>query len=329
MLPDHVLVAAARAPGGLLDLGELAVLGYGRRRVAEWAASGLLERVVRGLYRVAAAPVPAVQCLHLPVRCLARAGAPKGSALISGEAGLALRAVEGFTLPCRPLVVIDRSRTVRLANPPFDVRYVRLERVPVERVQGLDTTDAAQAVADAALNSAVSDQRLRVAFDDLRSRGLVTLPDLVGRWQEVRHVGARRMLAMAPALEHESEGERVCFGEVFRRVPPAPDSQVVLLGRLRVDFVFLFAALIVEYHGAVHDGQADRDASRTYALERIGYRIVVVTRSMLRHPVDLAHHIHELRRERERLVLEGRLARPPLPAQPPRLTPLRTLVPLG
>ena len=104
---------------------------------------------------------------------------------------------------------------------------------------------------------------------------------------------------------------------------------MVLVEQLRVDFVFLSAALIIEYAGRVHDGQVDRDATRIYALERLGYRVIVVTRSMLRDPAALVAHIHDVRLRRERMIAAGLLARPPLPPQPPRLTPLRTLTPLG
>ena len=90
--------------------------------------------------------------------------------------------------------------------------------------------------------------------------------------------------------------------------PPANDlpyeaatltgAEVVLRGRLRVDFVFLFAALIVEYLGGVHDGRADYDATRNYVLERLGYRSITVTKSMAREGPGLIAHIHTIRRER-------------------------------
>lgn len=329
MLPDRILEAAASAPGGLLDLRDLAALGCDRRRVAEWVAGGALERPARGLVRVAGAPVPPTQPLHIAVRSLAPPARPTAGVLISGEAGLGLREVEGFPLPCRPLALVDRTRTVRRRDVAFDVRYVPLERVVGDEVLGIPTTEPAQALADAALRRELSDRRLRVACDDLRSRGVTTLQELLTQWEVIRHPGARRMLAMAPTLELESEGERWCLEEVFRRAPPLPDCQVVLVGRLRVDFVFLFAALIVEYLGGCHDGRADRDATRTFALERRGYRIFLVTRSMLRHAEEVAEHVHAIRREREQLVLEGRLPLPALPPQPWRLSPLRTLVPLG
>ena len=329
MLPPDVLRAAAAAPGGLLNLARLQQMGHNRERIAAWTRAGLLERLVPGLYRVADAPVPPTQCLHLPLRYLATPGRASPAALISGGAALGLLGVAPFGLPCQPLVLVDRSRTVRLGSAPFRVRRVALDAAGHDRHDGIDVAGAARVLADAALDPRVTDRELRLAVDQLRGRRLVAVAALVACWRRMpRHAGARRLLRLAPALEQESEAERDLYA-LFLRSPPVPDCQVVLRGRLRVDFVFLFAALIVEYLGAVHDGRADHDATRNYAFERLGYRSITVTKSMAREGPGLIEHIHTIRREREQLVLDGRLARPPLPPQPPRLAPLRTTVPLG
>lgn len=330
MLPPAVLQLARRSAGGLLSLPDLASAGYDRRRAAAWARGGLLERVMPGWYRVAGWPVPPEQCLHVPLRYLAGCSTTGPPPLLSGEAALALRGTEGFALPCRPLVLVNQGRRVRLTGAPFTVRHVRLDQQPRERVQGLEVADPARSLADAALSPRTVDRTLRVAVDDLRNRYRLPAADLVARWQaEARHPGARRLLAMSEAFEQDSEGERDAFARLFRCCPPLPDCQVQLTERFRVDFAFLFAALVIEYLGDVHDGQADRDTSRTFALERLGHRVIGVTRSMLRHSGEVVAHIHAVRRDRERLMLEGRLRRPPLPPQPPRLVPLRTLTPSG
>ena len=328
MLPSDVLGAASRAPGGVLSLAELRALGYDRSRVARWVAAGLLGRPLPGLVAVATAPTDPLRDLVVAWRWLGRSSTGRPGAILTGQAGLALLAAEGFEDPGRPRFLVDRTRTVRLPRAWFDVRYVRLERIPHARVRGVDVADPAQLLADAALDPALRDRTLRVAFDDLRRRGLVGLVAALARWSAMpRHRGAQRMAAMAPALEQESEGERDLFALVSRYGPP-PDCQVVVLERLRVDFLYASAAYVLEYYGDVHDGTVDHDASRVFALERAHLRVQVVTRSMLRHPDVLGPHVHDVRRERERLVLAGRL--PPFvpPPQPPRRTPLRTIEPL-
>ena len=259
--------AAAQSADGLLARA-LAAAGWDRRRVAEWVAAGLLVRVGHGQYRAAALPVPALQCLAVPWHRLGGGDASAPKALLTGTAVLALHQAEGFGLPCRPLVLVDRKRSLTATDVPYDVRGVPLAKLAFDSLHGLPCTRLPQAFADAALDPDLPDRQLRVAFDDLRNRGLIAAAEAADAWRGLRHMGARRMLAMAAASEMESEGERECFAEVFAGSLPLPDCQVVVLERLRVDFVFLAAALIVEYYGRVHDTQVDRDATRTYALRR-------------------------------------------------------------
>lgn len=350
VLPDSVLQLARRDPAGLVDSRALAAAGHGPAAVSRWVAAGLLERLAPGVLRVAGAPVPPTQCLHVPLRYLARSGsrqatasddhgpsrpaarpdAGAGDALVTGGAALAAMAVPGFPLPCRPLVLVQHGRRVRLRDAPFDVRQGDLARVTAERWQGVATVDPARALADLAGQSPLGDRPLRQAVYDVVNRLRIPVVDLVASWRGVRHPGATRLRRMADegVFEVESEGEWDLF-RLFRQHPPLPDCQVVVTGWIRVDFVFLFAGLVLEYLGGVHDGRADEDATRVHAVERLGLEVMLVSRSMLRDGAALMAHVHERRRRREELMARGLLPRAPLPVQPPRLTPLRTLVPLG
>ena len=209
------------------------------------------------------------------------------------------------------------------------MRYVELARVPRERHQGVGTADPAQALADIAWSGAPDDRALRVLVDAVRWHLGWSAVRLVGRWKEIGHPGGRHLYAMKGAFAQESEGERDAFAALFADDPYPPDCQVVLLERLRVDFAYLYAGLFMEYLGEPHNTQVDADTTRTFALERPRYRGVGITKSMLRHADLVREHLHGLRLEREQLVGEGRLVLPPLPPQPPRLFPLRTLTPGG
>lgn len=324
MLPTQVVALLRRSPGGLITLRQLQSLGFDRRTVARWLRAGL-EQILPGVYREAGVPVPSTQRLHLPLRYLERPTDREPSALISGEAMLVLAEVEGCVVPELPLALIDRDRRCRLSDAPFRIARVALQAIPRELHRGIATADPAQALADVAWDTDRPDREVRVMVDAVRSSLRIPIVHLVSRWQEIGHPGARRLLRMSPAFEQESEGEREAFATLFPCCPPLPDCQVVLVGSLRVDFVYLSAALVIEYLGEAHDGKADTDATRSFALEGPGYRVISVTRSMLRDPRPTATHIQRLRRDRERLVAEGRLVLPPLPPQPPRLVPLRSL----
>lgn len=326
MLPPEVVALARRSPAGLVTMRQLQALGIDRRKVPRWLGA-VLEQVLPGVYRLAGDPVPAFQSLHAPLSYFGRPADRQPAALISGEAMLALAGVPGCVIPAEPLVLIDRDRRCRLNGAPFHTARVALADVHRERHGGVSTVDAAQALADIAWDPDRSDHELRVLVDAVRWARNIPVTELAARWRRIGHAGARRYLGMLTAFEQESEGERRAFAALFPPFPPLPDCQVVVVGRLRVDFIYLSAALVIEYLGAVHDGKADQDAVRVLAIERPGYRVFIVTRSMLRDLETTAAHIQSVRRDRERLVAEGRLALPPMPTQPPRLTPLRSLRP--
>ncbi|MEE8603663.1 DUF559 domain-containing protein [Euzebya tangerina] len=332
MIPKHVIDAFKADPGRILSAAQLRRVGVNRLVAASWAHDGDTERLLHGIYRLAQGRRPPDQCLHVPVRYLSqRAVEGKDAVAITGGAALALFDAAGFTLPMRPLVLVDRSRSPRTAPEVYRPRRVRMDDVDVWRVRGLPLASPARALADAALPGQLSDPAVRSAVDSLRSARVLRLEEAVEHWRSLPGAGAKRLLDFwsSGAFNQESEGERRLFREVFEPFPPLPDCQVTVHGKLRVDFVFLSAGLIIEYDGSPHDGSADRDASRRYALERLGYRVIVVTKSMLQDPAGLAEFIHGVRRWREQQILKGELVCPALPASELRRTDLHTLAPTG
>lgn len=317
--------AAARfaAGHGVATLTELAAAGWDRFTVAAWAEAGLVDRLLPGLYRCVGAPHTGEQRVAVPLRYLddePRRG--REPARVTGAAALALDGVEGFTVPDRPTVLVEPARRVRLPDPPFLLRRAQVPASDRCRLAGFPAVRAARALADAALDEAVTDKALRVGFDDARWRGRVRLEQFGARMAELRgHRGARRMLAMYDAgdLLMESEGERAAFAALFAAYPPAPARQVWVLPGIRVDFVYLRAALVLEYLGKdAHEGRIEEDAARAWRLRRAGYEILPLTSGLLPQAETLVRDIHRIRREREALAAEGRLLVAPLPPQPRR-----------
>lgn len=313
--------ALLRAGHGLVTRPHLLRAGFPDPRIRAWRRDGLLEAVVpgAGLYRDPGAPVPPEQCAAVPLRYL---GERAPEVRISGQAALALHGLEGFTLPCRPLVLVHGDRRVRLPGAPFDVRRADVASGDRRTVRGLATVGVERALADTGLDDRVPDVRLRVGFDSARRLGLTRVSRLSERLAVLpgRHGGAQRLRAMRDSglLDLESEGERDVWLRVFLPWPPLPSRQVWILPHVRVDFVFLRAALVLEYLGRVHLEQWEADTARTWDIREAGYEILPITAGMAEDPEHVARRMHRIRLEREALADAGRLRVAPLPPQPER-----------
>jgi G:T-mismatch repair DNA endonuclease (very short patch repair protein) len=64
----------------------------------------------------------------------------------------------------------------------------------------------------------------------------------------------------------------------------------------RPDLVYLAYRVVVEYDGQHHwstEGQREHDIARREALERAGWRVIVVTRVGIRRPQDVVRRVHQ------------------------------------
>lgn len=288
---------------------------------------GLLERLIFGVHRDPAQEVPDTQCLHLALRYLEqRRPDHRLPEIIGGTAALGVRGVTTFSLPRPPLVLTHSERRPRKPHDLFTTLRCDLSRVPHEQVRGVTVADVPLALAHAADEPDVTGKQLRLAVDDLRGQRMLDLPAAARQWATMSTRGARRLLQMVADgdFEQESEGERDAFRRLFATHPPAPDCQVWLTPSIRVDFLFIAAALVVEYHGGDHDYTVDKDSTRGWALRNLGCEVIAVTKSMMRDSGGLAAGIHRIRVQREHLIASGHLRPLQVPAQPPRLSPLRT-----
>ena len=331
-IDDRLRDLARRDPHGLLTLTDAARVGASRFAAADACSRGVLVRLAPGLYADADATPPDLQRAAVPQRYLdglrQRLARPTMPSALTDEAAIELRS--GRLTPTTSLVVaLPSGRQVRLSQPPFEVVRRTWEHEGWDLVRGLRCSRTAWALADGAGPAAGRDDRaVRILVDRARNLLGEQVPDLVDRWQAMPARGAQRLLRMARAgaFEQESEGERRAFALLFPDERDRPDCQVVVLGSFRVDFVFLDAALVVEYFGRdAHDGRLEADMTRIQAIEARGYRVIVVTASMLRDPLALSAFIRQLRDRRAELIRRGVLVTPPLPMQPRRLHDLRTL----
>lgn len=330
MLPDAIVDLAARGPTGLFCRKQVLKLGFNDVAIKEWRIARLIERVAPGWYRLAGVVVPPLQCLYLPTAYL-RFKTMTPRAIIGGYGALAGLGVPGFDLPCRPSVMIQHGCRVRVTDPPWSISHAHLSEIPVVNHAGLRLAGPARSLADLHVEE-VGMPDLIAAVDATRNHLRLTQSELIRAWEGMGHPGAQVLLALAKkgVFDTESGGERRVLNQVFTNHPPVPDCQVQVTSRYRVDFAYIFAGLILEYYGEeVHANRVDRDGVRSHELRSLGWDCYVITKSMVHDPVGLAESVHTLRREREQAIIEGRIRRPPLPPQPERRLPLRTLVPLG
>lgn len=302
--------------------------GHDSTQISQWLQAGLLERLLPGWYRDPNDIVPPLQHILVAWAYLATLR-PDSPLVLAGEAALAVGGLD-LPTPAIPLFLVEHGRRVRVPNQPFRTAQRRgLPRKPPDPTR-LVLQPPAPAIADVLTERSLTDDQLRELVYRIMNHFRLSATDLVHAWNHLRPQQVSRLMALVAdgSLQHESPAERSTLLDVLSQHPPAPDCQVWLAPGIRVDFVYLFAALVLEYHGEeAHEGTVDHDSNRAYTLNQLGNETLVITKSMKRDKAGLATYIHQRRREREELFLTGRLRRPPLPAQPGRLVPLRTLHP--
>lgn len=328
--PPEVLQLIRRSPGRVASTRQIGRLGPDRHAVAEWVRAGTLERLAPAWVRLPGDDAPH-QAGHLAVGYLQhhRPGEP---VVLTRRYALST-VVPDMPRPAVPTVLVAAGRRVRVRREPWEVlQREGVDAVPVLTHHGLPVAEPAYALADEAADPRTTEDDLIATIYRVVNATRIPAVALVAAWSRMRHPGASRLLDLTArgVMEHESPAELRLFRDVFAGHPPLPDCQVLLTPSIRVDFAYIFAALIVEYYGEdSHAGRVDEDGSRLFAVRDLGMESIIVTKSVARDPVGLRHHIHRTRREREDLMLRGLLRRPSLPRQPDRLTPLRTLLPGG
>jgi hypothetical protein len=238
-----------------------------RAVVDGWLARGYLEKVHVAVYRLAGTASIPGQKHYAAMR---RAG---DGARISGPSMLAFLGADGFDLmgDDRPFVLIPPGR--RLVNVPFEWLAAPVPDGDAAVLNGsVPGVVPTRALIDAA--GVVGRKRVRVAYDDLRRRGVVHQPGFVERAYQLlgKVPGAKVALEIVASgeLDKESEGER-WLSTIFLPTDPWPLWQVWVLDDVRVDALYPEARLALEYHGRKHhsiDSDRQRDAARAARLTR-------------------------------------------------------------
>lgn len=301
---------------GLVARRQLRSRGVAESTIDAWVQRGVIAPVDRGVYRHPAAPRTDEQTVMAAVlRCGpdARAG---------GWTACALYGLEGSHVALRPWLLIPPERRVRARN--LIVQRSRLEAVDRAVVHGIPATSPRRSIVDAARR--LRGRRLRVAVDDARRRGLMTLEELLDLATALRqHRGAVRIRELfgSGALDQDGEAERwLARALAARDVYPIWSPEV--LPGVFPDAVLPEAALVIECDGAdTHTLPVDRadDASREALLRVTGWHVERASGRELAHdPSKVVDRILTVRRAR---IADGRA----LPSDWQPLTPGRRLRP--
>jgi very-short-patch-repair endonuclease len=212
---------------------------------------------------------------------------PDGAA-ITGPLSLGLLGVDGFS---------DADPFDVLLPPGTRVRGVDFRARPnpspdCNRTLGKLTLAApARCLIDSARPAfGLSDEQLWTGYDSARWRNVLSTHRFLRELERssARDPGAVRWRRMGDerSLRAESPKERG-LDEILRRFDPAPELQVWVLPKRRVDFFWRRIRLAIEYLGKGSHGYEQgrlSDVVRDDELERVGVRSVFVINEDLREP---------------------------------------------
>jgi hypothetical protein len=331
--PPAIAELIRRSPGRVVSTRRiLQETGYDRFAVAEMVKARLLDRLAPAFVRLRDDDAPH-QAGHLAVAYL-RHHRPGSAIRLSGRDALRAGGVDPGPGAVQPLALVERDRRTRIRQARFETsQRVGVAGMACEVRHGLPFAELAVQIADSISALCGDDARRALVYRAL-VRHSPNRVALLATWAIMGdHPGARWLVQQAAlgVLEHDSPAEHDLYTRVFAPHGPLPDCQVWLTDSIRADFAYLYAGLTIERLGeAEHANRVVRDATRAFAVRNLGLESIAVTRGMDRDAAGLAAHIHQTRRHREDLIARGLLVPPTIPVQwTPRLTPLRTLGPLG
>jgi hypothetical protein len=277
------LWALAATRHGLLTTSEIGA-AVGRSGLQQLVRIGHLERVHRGVYRVAGAPLTKLQTVTAVALALEGVVAVRSAAALAG--------VDGFTLDKPEVLISDRTTRSRVFSDDLTVRVHYTNYLPahhVEEVDGIRRTTLARTLCD--ISSIRSVETLGKIVDNCKRRRLVDYDEIAQCREEMRARGRRRTTVIDEVLAARIAGYQI--GEtppedtVIQWVQDAgfePKAQHWTLAngkRRRIDVAVVDDKVAVEYQG--RDGHElavdiERDAEKITDLQLAGWFVVLVSR---------------------------------------------------
>ncbi len=318
MYPQWAAVLGhAEAQYGLVGRDEMRVFHVTDRMIASALDDGLLSRVAPELFRVRG--VPQTERMAIAAAALAVDGA------VSFGAAASLLRLDARTELVPIDVTVDASvqhprlKRVEVATVERSLHPIRLHRFasygePLVVVDGIRCADAARVLVD--LAGRLRPGEFEDVFERARRLGLVTPEALARRFEVIGGRGrkgaakVRELLATTRPgpLDSKLEGRTWRMIRASRLEEPVRQLPVDISARRRYRIDFAWPGLLVaveaegfEWHGSRARWKADK--IRTAALERLGWRVLVVTWDDVTHrPEETLDRIAMALAERARLV---------------------------
>ena len=288
---DPAAAGLAEEQYGVITRQQLLALACSASAIDRALRTGVLQRLHRGVFRVAGAPITAHQA------ALAAVLSAGPSARLSGHAALALLHVRGIPPAPHPFILVPTSR--RTSGRAFARHRDLAPNAHHATIGAIPATTPARALVEAA--TTWRRRRLLDVLDRLRWDSATGSRDVIAAAQVLgpRHPGARlvRSLHADGELDQDSGGER-SLGDVLTDIGLIHRVrwQVWLDPSLRVDCL-IDDRLVLEYDGALaHDGvqRAARDTRRDARIVELGHQVLHVRRADLARPAKLRAEILRL-----------------------------------
>lgn len=275
----------ARKQHNLIRTGQLLMLGFTSDQVAELRRDGVIERIVRGLYRLPGTGGP----LQNAAAALMR----HSGSVASHRTALYLHGLASSTLAKPELTVPGPTATGRTT-------LGTIHRSPIPecdrtRVLGLPATSVARSVVDA--SQCLPEVEVSDLLNVVVARRLARPSDVEMAARRVEaHVGRRGHALLRDVLSHwtddiapESPAEAAILRRIHVEGLPRPVTQYVVNEAdgefvARVDLAWPAERVIREYDSDRFHGpeRAEADELRRRAIESLGWRVGVLTRHDLR-----------------------------------------------
>ena len=250
---DRRVAARAVHQHALVTSGQVAECGGTRAMVEHRVATGRWRKVGPGVYRLAGAPVT----WHSQLLAAVLAAGP-GAMGSHRSAGLSWE-LDGCR-PGAPEIVVPRGRRARLAGVRVH-ESTDLGLVTPRIVDGIPVTPVARTLLD--LGAVMAPQRVHVALDSVRRRGLTDWDELLDTLVAHARRGRRGVGTLRAILDHhhdeiaatDSGAERLLITLLVEHGLPRPEVQYTVThaaGTFRLDLAYPVERVAIEYDGVGH-----------------------------------------------------------------------------
>ncbi len=280
------LYARARRQHGLVTTQDLRDLGFRSRASVHLVSTGELEKVARGLYRLAGAPVTFAQRALAP--CL-------NSACVIAVCGLAAAAL--WQLEVRAPTVIDVVAGKPAARSALTGVRIHIDTSLAQRelatIDGIPVTSIQRTIADLAASLPAAEHRALVDGALAKRRvPLAALESELTRMAAGRRAGTRRLRSAIAVWRDrpnlQSPAEAAMMRALVATGVPMPTTQLLVIGvggktkRIFLDFAWADAKVALEVDGATYHSRPHRleaDHERDLDLRLLGWTPIRVSAS--------------------------------------------------